>query len=63
MEKKLKKKNDTIQQQEKEIQQLGDQVKNLNEKINALQRGTVKNFAPNNVVKILKGGHCKTILI
>jgi uncharacterized coiled-coil protein SlyX len=59
MEKKLKKKNDALSQQEKDIQQLNDQIKLLNEKVLAMQRGTIKNFAPNNVVKVMKGGQCK----
>jgi hypothetical protein len=31
-------------------------LKNLSEKMNLYQRGTIKNFTPNNVVKVLKGG-------
>ena len=49
MEKNLKKRDNLLTQQEKEIQQ-------LSEKINVIQRGTIKNFTHNNVVKVLKGG-------
>jgi hypothetical protein len=56
----LKRKVDKIQLLDKELNELRDQIKVRDEKIFFLQRGTMgRTIATNNnLVRIIKGGHC-----
>ncbi len=63
MENKIIKRNTKISLLEKELNELKDQIKARDEKISfiQIQRGTFGKTltTANNVVRIIKGGHCK----
>jgi hypothetical protein len=64
LEKKLKKKNDNMSYFEREILDLKEQLKLRDEKLSYYQKSFIKGASgPNNVVKVIKGGHSKKIKI
>jgi hypothetical protein len=48
---------------EKELNELKDQIRIKDEKFNIIQRGTLGRTLNTNLVRIIKGGHCKFIYL
>jgi kinesin family protein 5 len=60
LEKKIKKRSERVTIIEKENQDLREQLKMRDDKLSFLQKSHSKvGSGPNNVVKVIKGGHCK----